>query len=202
MEKELSKNTGESENFILRVVLREWPVIKKAPASIGAIVLTCLAASYFAMNFFYSRQIATISEERDFTNRENEKLRSRVSFLESRVSEVNPNEWPSLTDQQITDWVKVLSTLHIDEIGVSWSSEVEALKFFRSLKKVGTLLNIPVVATQGLIGPVKQTSVAARDEAVAKTLADLFRIAGIPTKVKKLDATEGAYVEVIISEKP
>jgi len=111
-----------------------------------------------------------------------EDLRSTVKKLQDDKLANEADEWPALTDEQISTWVSTLSKLKIKSITVFWSQDVNAKELYKSIKTVGDRLKIKVESGEGNAEDNAIVVESAQNDTTASAIFGLFAHEGYMVK--------------------
>ena len=112
-------------------------------------------------------------------------------------SPVANDEWPSLSEKQIEDWVAELRPYNIRELSVMWSQEIEARRLYKALKQVGERLGAEVNSGLGGTDYEGIEILAAPDDPAGPSVLKLCRQLGQPVILNHEDR-EGRQGEILI----
>src|SRR5690606_21071811 len=164
-----TSNNEESHTsypFPVNIVMREWPKVRAAPWSFAAclvagVVLGALVVYSLFQSFVIPGKDATIQQlslrpesipaHQEAQQKEIQALRAEINELIGRDAARLANAWPPLSEAQITTWAKALEAHGIKSFTVYWDQSVDAVEFYRSLRKVGEKVGFQVLPGSGSI---------------------------------------------------
>ena len=153
----------------------EWIVISGAP------VLTCLvgviiaAVTWLYAKHYFGGRLETLQERIDLHKERAESSESYKAVSPKKA--IDPDEWPSLTDEQITQWTKTLEPFQIAQLLIWYENQIDAQKIFKSFQKIGENLKAKVSHASASLSVNSQLSVQANHE-VCAALEDLCNKVG------------------------
>src|SRR5437016_4582072 len=112
-----TKNTSSLVTF---VETHPLPVV--VSVAVGAFLLGGGAASWILFNGYIPNQLYSLQTQLNLCRQQ------------THAPALTTDEWPPLTQDQITAWATALRPFNVRVITVFWSQEVEAKRFFRSLQ--------------------------------------------------------------------
>jgi hypothetical protein len=167
-------------------------------------VIALLIAGGFAFSgygfyrTFATQKTAASSQKTSDVQKEITRLRATVKRFEDKEAEEAAREWPPLTSEEITKWADTLRPLHIQEFYVFWNQEVEARRFFATLKEVARQAGIvDFGAASGGGTPGKIEISTRKDDPAGPVLVRLFKTLTSTVELKEEDDGRGIVLITI-----
>jgi len=177
-----TKNTSSLVTF---VETHPLPVV--VSVAVGAFLLGGGAASWILFNGYIPNQLHSLQTQLNLCRQQ------------THAPALTTDEWPPLTQDQITAWATALRPFNVRVITVFWSQEVEAKRFFRSLQEVGRLLNCEVKAGAGQADGNVIEIQTPKSEPVGPVILNLFISVNWPASLE--DIGDRGKISIFIPQK-
>jgi hypothetical protein len=205
--------------FPINIAVREWPKVRSAPWSFFACTVAGVVLGAFAVYALYQLFVipgkdATIQQlslrpeslpaQQEAQRMEIQALRAELKEKTARNSARLAGAWPPLSDAQIEVWTKALQNRGIKSFTVYWGQSVDAVEFYRSLRKVGEQAGFEVLPGSGNADrPVIQVGTVPKHPA-GPILLKLFAeyAPKYPLKLEEYPHEKEGNVDLFIGEKP
>lgn len=126
-----------------------------------------------------NKQIASDQEQITKLTNSNEDRQNQINSLEAYSKGVipDPDSWPPLTDEQVSQWIAALKSYGNKRVSVQWyASDTDARGFYKSLKKVGKEVDWNMGGYEPMDGIEPGLTVASRpDDPAALTVKRLLK---------------------------
>jgi hypothetical protein len=188
--------------------IKEWGNARKSPFFfIMSVILGAMITYWLFAIFILPGKDATIQqlslrpESVPAQEQEIILLKSELASIQDQM----PKKWTQLTKDQISLWVKTLSSQHIQLMIVYWGSGTNAEPLFLSLVDVGKMAHFNVIAGVGFASEPEIEIVTAKGEPSARILADLFKSINGQVKLEEgnapIETPPLGTIDVFIGEK-